>query len=638
MSGEDGMATRDTAPGSQESANSGGATQGAGTRPSAMRHLMHDRAARFAAGLAIVVAIPVAVLFYFQFKSLNALEEASALVLRQLSGDTTDSLASEIEEAFKRPHIDMLLRTGQGRLEPFDRAWVDPIFAQGLTDNPYIEELWIWSENAVERAEGSTADPVEKFYVFDRASLEVPAAATAERFRESEARRAQVLPMVREIATQRRAIVAFPATIDGRPKYLQVQLRFRGPDRQRVSSFIGFMVDAGFLRSTYFPSLIEKRLAAVQQPTGFPPLDLHMIDGGGRALDGRAVASDVFVDERTFPLVFFDKELLEYAAPYEQRRETWRIRAGYGNQSIPEIVSASTRPQLALMIVLALVMAGGVFFVAGAAAREVRVAEIKSNFVASVSHDLKTPLALIQLFAETLELGRVRNAERAQEYYRIINTEARKLTRLIENILDFSRMEAGLRPYRLAPTALADVTRQVLSSMESQFTQTQFNVVSLVEPDLPTVEADERAVVQALENLLANAMKYSGDSRDIDVRVGRENGHVCVSVSDHGIGIARRDQKKVFRKFFRVENDLGGGPQGCGLGLAIVDHTMRGHGGFVDVDSEPNRGSTFTLHFPIPGDATAAAAPRVMGASTEGDGHEAHSGDRGRTADVARSA
>ena len=91
-------------------------------------------------------------------------------------------------------------------------------------------------------------------------------------------------------------------------------------------------------------------------------------------------------------------------------------------------------------------MAGGVFFVAGAAAREVRVAELKSNFVASVSHDLKTPLALIQLFAETLELGRVRSAERAQEYYRIINTEARKLTRLIENILDFSRMEAGLRP------------------------------------------------------------------------------------------------------------------------------------------------------------------------------------------------
>ena len=132
-------------------------------------------------------------------------------------------------------------------------------------------------------------------------------------------------------------------------------------------------------------------------------------------------------------------------------------RTGYGAQTIPEIVSASTRPQMALMIVLALIMAGGVFFVASAAAREVRVAELKSNFVASVSHDLKTPLALIQLFAETLELGRVRNAERAQEYYRIINTEARKLTRLIENILDFSRMEAG-------PAAVSDWRRSTSAS------------------------------------------------------------------------------------------------------------------------------------------------------------------------------
>jgi signal transduction histidine kinase len=131
------------------------------------------------------------------------------------------------------------------------------------------------------------------------------------------------------------------------------------------------------------------------------------------------------VDERTFPLVFFDKELLEFAAPYEAHRETWRLRTSYGGATIPDIVSASTRPQFALMVLLAGVMGIGVFLVAGAAAREVRLAELKSNFVASVSHDLKTPLALIQLFAETLELGRVRSPDRAQEYYRIINGEAR---------------------------------------------------------------------------------------------------------------------------------------------------------------------------------------------------------------------
>jgi signal transduction histidine kinase len=252
------------------------------------------------------------------------------------------------------------------------------------------------------------------------------------------------------------------------------------------------------------------------------------------------------------------------------------------------------------MIVLALAMGLGVFLVAGAAAREVRVAELKSNFVASVSHDLKTPLALIQLFAETLELGRVRTPERAQEYYRIINGESKKLTRLIENILDFSRMEAGLRPYRMEPADLTESVNKVLARMETQFSQGHFTVTANVDTDLPRILADEGAAEQAIENLVANAMKYSGDAKQIEIEAKRVNGHIVVSVTDHGIGISRREQGRIFRKFYRVQRELGGGPQGTGLGLAIVDHTMRGHGGFVRVESEPDHGSTFSLHFPIP--------------------------------------
>jgi signal transduction histidine kinase len=593
-----------------------------GTRPSALGHLLYDRAARFAAGLAIVVAIPVAVLFYFQFRSLNDLEATSAVVLRQLSGDTTDALTSEIETALKRPHIDILLRPGQqGRMDPPDFAWINAVFSEGLAGSPFIEELWLWSSSAGEHS--------DRFYVFDHESLKLPAEAIHLRFRESPARRAQLVPMLLEFGTERRAIVAFPVDIDGRRKYAQVQLRFSGPDRERVTGLLGFIADAEQLRAEYFPGLLERRLAGVQQPFGFPRLELYLVDGSGEvvAAPGAPPSSTVFVDERTFPLVFFDRELLEYAAPYEQRREIWRVRAGYGEKTIPEIASASTRPQMALMIVLVVVMAGGVFFVAGAAAREVRVAELKSNFVASVSHDLKTPLALIQLFAETLELGRVRSTERAQEYYRIIKAEAHKLSRLIENILDFSRMEAGLRPYQMELVDVGALTRHVLSEMEGHFARTQFTVRSDIEPALPRLLADGDAVEQAIENLLANAMKYSGEAREIDVRVARRSSHVCVSVIDRGIGIPRREQKRIFRKFYRVDNGLGGGPQGCGLGLAIVDHTMRGHGGFVRVESEPDRGSTFTLHFPVP-----------AGAAAEGAHHEAHSGDRGRAADVARSA
>jgi signal transduction histidine kinase len=227
-----------------------------------------------------------------------------------------------------------------------------------------------------------------------------------------------------------------------------------------------------------------------------------------------------------------------------------------------------------------------------------RVAELKSSFVSSVSHDLKTPLALIQLFAETLELGRLKNTDRAQEYYRIINSEARKLTRLINNLLDFSKIEAGLRKYTKKPVNLTELTRGVLDSLESQFRHNQFTVTSHLDGDVP-VWIDPEAAVQALENLISNAMKYSPEHREIVVSVDRADGYGVVSVADRGIGVSPRLQRKIFRKFYRVQTDAGSGPQGTGLGLAIVDHVMRGHDGFVRVESEPGRGSTFTLHFPL---------------------------------------
>lgn len=557
---------------------------------------LSDRGVRLAAGLAVVVAIPMAVLFYFQFRSLHDIETTSAVVLRQLSSETADSLTRSVEDYLKRPHISVLLRIPQARTEPLDLAWIDPVFNDALAESPFVESFFVWTERGPRS---------KQWLVFDQASKSQPAGAIDQRFREDKALGGKLLPRLHELVKTRRAIVAFTETIDGRPHYVQAQLRFEGPARDRMTSVLAFMVDAQKLRAQFIPSVLRDWLATIQQPSGFPHLETEVLDEDGKHIfASHPERSDhiVPVDERSFAIIFFDKELLEFAAPYEQHREIWGLRTSYGPQPIPEIVSASTRPQQALMIVLAVAMALGVFLVAGAAAREVRVAELKSNFVASVSHDLKTPLALIQLFAETLELGRVRTPERAQEYYRIINGESKKLTRLIENILDFSRMEAGLRPYRMEPADLAESVTKVLARMATQFEQGHFTVTTSIEPGLPHVLADEGAAEQAIENLLANAMKYSGENHSIEVEAKRSDGHIVVAVKDHGIGISRREQSRIFRKFYRVQRELGGGPQGTGLGLAIVEHTMRGHGGFVHVTSEPNQGSVFTLHFPIPSD------------------------------------
>ena len=559
-----------------------------------LTQVFFDRGLRLAAGLAVVVAIPMAVLFYFQFRSLDDLEETSEVVLRQLSSDTAESLSRAAEDYLKRPHISVLLRITQARTEPLDLPFIEPVFNDALVESPFVESFYVWTERGPRS---------NQWLVFDRNSKQAASLSIEQRFREDRTVGPKLLARLHEIGETRRAIVAFTETINGRPHYVQAQLRFEGPARDRMTSVVAFSVDAEKLRTQFIPSVMRDWMTTVQQPTGFPHLETVVLDENGSTIFASHpdhTAKMIPVDERSFAIIFFDKELLEFAAPYEQHREIWGLRTSYGPQPIPEIVSASTRPQQALMIVLAIAMALGVFLVAGAAAREVRVAELKSNFVASVSHDLKTPLALIQLFAETLELGRVRTPERAQEYYRIINSESKKLTRLIENILDFSRMEAGLRPYRMEPADLRESVTKVLARMETQFSQGNFSIKTTIQPDLPRILADEGATEQAIENLLANAMKYSGESRTIEVAAKRAAGHIVVSVTDHGIGISRREQGRIFRKFYRVQRELGGGPQGTGLGLAIVDHTMRGHGGFVRVESEPDHGSTFSLHFPIP--------------------------------------
>jgi len=586
-----------------------------------LSRVLDDRGIRLAAGLAVVVTIPVAVLFYFQFQSIDDLASTSAVVLRQLSQETADAAANDVEDTLKRPHIGVLLGVPQARTDALDRAWMDPVFQQGLEQSPFVEAFYVWSAVSPQQANA--------MLIYNRDSLADDSGDLDRRFRDAPGVGAVILPRLLQLLEHKRAIVAFPATIGGRRKYVQVQLRFPSADRDTFSSFIALVVDADAMRTVHLPAMMKARLATVQHLGGFPQLDLSLRDAKGQVIfTSSPDTSDVFVDQRSFPLVFFDRELLEYAAPFEVEPETWTLQTGFGNRTIAAIAESSSRPQLALMAMLALVMAAGVFFVAGAAAREVRLAELKSNFVASVSHDLKTPLALIQLFAETLELGRVRTPERAAEYYRIINGEAKKLTRLIENLLDFSRMEAGLRPYRTAPADLGEVTREVVARLQSQFEQGRFNVVTRVEPGLPPVDIDTGAVQQAIENILANAMKYAREHRDIEVDVARAGADVAVRVTDHGIGIAKRDLRLVFRKFYRVDSGLGGGPQGCGLGLAIVDHTMRGHGGAVSVESEPGRGSIFTLAFPIPAGT----------ADAYGDRHEANPGDRGRAADAARTA
>ena len=237
--------------------------------------------------------------------------------------------------------------------------------------------------------------------------------------------------------------------------------------------------------------------------------------------------------------------------------------------------------------------------------RQVRLTRLKNDFIANVSHELKTPLSSMRVLVDTLLEGNYRDQEQARDYLQLAARENQRLSRLIDNFLTFSRMERNKRAFEFAevrPSEIVDAAGEVVRGrFESHCCGFDVNV----SPDLPDITADQDALVTVLLNLLDNAYKYSEDDRRIVLRAYGANGGVCFEVQDNGIGMSRRAIRKVFDRFYQVDRTLSRSAGGCGLGLSIVKFIVDAHGGSIDVKSQPGKGSTFTVRLPAGGVATA---------------------------------
>ena len=234
--------------------------------------------------------------------------------------------------------------------------------------------------------------------------------------------------------------------------------------------------------------------------------------------------------------------------------------------------------------------------------REIALAEMKSNFVADVSHELKTPLATIQLFAETLQSGRVTSEEKRREYCAIITRETTRLNNLIENILDFARIDAGRKAYTLEPADIRKVIQNTYDSFVPQLEHNQFEHHLRMDDSLPPMDIDRTGISQVLLNLMSNAVKYSRDDRYLAVEVTNDTQRGCrgvlISVHDHGIGIRPEDRAHLFEGFFRAADDRVRERGGTGLGLALVRHIVDAHHGSLHAESRLVKGTTFRVFLP----------------------------------------
>jgi signal transduction histidine kinase len=203
------------------------------------------------------------------------------------------------------------------------------------------------------------------------------------------------------------------------------------------------------------------------------------------------------------------------------------------------------------------------------------------------------------MFAETMRLGRAKDVNTQMEYLDTIVNESERLTRLLNNVLDFSKIEQGKRTYHSSPASLPEIVRTAARAMEYPLNQQGFALDVQIDESLPRVRVDRDAIEQAVLNLLSNAMKYSGESRSIDLKAEREGDCAVIRVIDRGVGIDPKEQGRIFEKFYRVPTRENQSLPGTGLGLSLVAHIAKAHGGSVRVESAPGEGSTFSIILPL---------------------------------------
>jgi len=247
----------------------------------------------------------------------------------------------------------------------------------------------------------------------------------------------------------------------------------------------------------------------------------------------------------------------------------------------------------------------GVVYTARALYLQARLSRLKTDFVSLVSHELRTPLTSIRMFIETLALGRVKDPEQTQEVLELLQRETERLSAMIERVLDWARLESGRQRYRKERLSARQIVDASLDAFRAQRLDSQVQLTCQVPEALPEVEGDREALAGALLNLLHNAYKYSGSEKRIELRADVRNGGVDIEVEDHGVGIAKRDRKRVFDRFYRVDNLLTRQTEGSGLGLSISKRIVEAHGGKLTVRSELGKGSTFTIHLPVAKEARA---------------------------------
>jgi len=534
----------------------------------------------------VAVAAPLLLTLYLQYESLTELRRTTPVANKAMMRKYLATLAGQVEDAY-RAGAEQTLSIPPGM---FDRIRIHTRYSDAA---PYFERA---CSSLAKRAFVGYTGEIEKgkdysiVLFYDPEAMRFTREPGSPQWRAAHEASSQWLyyASLEVDMLNLPPGSAIPMTVSEADPENRIITRPILDAQYRVIGVSGMIVDPSPLKDQLLPQIVEESL-----PKFFPEDSREVVitlkDGQGNMVYTNRVYANRDSSAQGY-------ELYE---PLQFIFKDWRldIQMTYGPEEHRATIGFIK--DLSLMIMMALLVIAGIFMALRTASREMKLSQMKADFVSNVSHELRTPLASIRVFGEFLRLDRVKEHHKVREYGQHIEDESRRLTQLINNILDFSRMESGYKTYSFTEADVLEIVTETIKAHEMRLSESGFKVLVERPPfPLPLASVDPDAIARAFANLLDNAVKYSTSVKEITVSVAKKDEFIAISVTDRGIGIPREEREKIFEKFYRVGTGLVHNVKGSGLGLSLVKHIVEAHGGIVTVSSKPGAGSTFTMYLP----------------------------------------
>lgn len=376
------------------------------------------------------------------------------------------------------------------------------------------------------------------------------------------------------------------------------------PSQHEVFGYLTMPFNQNFLRNSYLPKVLTQRFGAEE----YPGMNVWLRDWTNNEI----IAS-------SNPNATYDRKQIQFVQNFPDFFDYWKVEVAFTDESTIAASNASLIKNLVVMGAAMLLLLGALVFMFRSARKERALAERQANFLANVTHELKTPLSVMQAAGENLADGRVQDQQRLKNYGSHIFSEAVRLRNMIDKLLDVAKADAGESLVNPQPTDIGEVVHSYLDKHQKFFQEKDVILDINIDENLPAVNIDRNSLETIISNLVDNAIKYSTNEKYLGIRVLTQNDHVKLCIEDHGIGIAKKNLSNIFTKFFRVEDSLTAKTKGHGLGLSIVKNLVELNSGSIEVESNPNDGSTFIITFPILSDSAPKASLNSLSTQPESE-------------------